>query len=562
MKKRDNLFFALVLSFVFFLWPMMVNAATSASASLSGNSSVYVGNTIDVTLVVSESGSGAEEGVCGVQGPISYDTSKLELVSTKSINLGVSYDSSRIIGMVQNIQQCLHGTNNIITFTFKAKELGSATVSINLDISDALGNKIYSKAVSKTISITEPPSSNAFLKSLSVDKGSINFNKNTTSYSVSVGSEVESINISASAEDSGATVSGIGSKSLSYGDNKFNIVVTAPSGSKKTYTITVNRKDIRSSNNNLANIKVNEGELSPKFSSKTTEYTLIVPYEVENLNITANAEDSKAKVTISGNNNLVAEETSDVTITVTAENGSQKTYTIKVTRGKDPNKVLDTNNYLTHLTVSVGILSPVFDKNVTNYVIWLPYEVDKITFDYAVEDTKYATVQFEGDENLKAGISNVFKIKVTAESGEERVYTISVNRANAIGQVGNDNTYLKGIELKDGELVGKFDKDTREYYYKRGKNFAIKEVIPEDENSAVSVYEDGNTIYFIVQSSNGEYGVYTLREKEFSIMPYVINVVLLFGGFTIGFMVHKIIRKRRKMTKISNVIENNYTSGS
>ena len=73
------------------------------------------------------------------------------------------------------------------------------------------------------------------------------------------------------------------------------------------------------------------------------------------------AADSKARISIN-NPNLIAEEEVTATITVTAENGAQKTYTLKVARGKDPNKVLSTNGYLKTFKSSYGDLSPVFNK--------------------------------------------------------------------------------------------------------------------------------------------------------------------------------------------------------
>ena len=542
MRRILNKLSLIVLSFFFFLLPITV-LATSASASFSGSSTVYIGKTFDITFQVTESGSASGEGIAAIQGPLSYDSSKLELVSSKANYSAANFGGGKLAVLIMD-GNYITGTKKIMTFTFKAKALGSATVSINADISDAAGNKIYSNKVSKSITITDPPSSNNYLKSLSVDKGSLSFNKNTTSYNVSVGSDIESISISASAEDSGAKVSGTGSKSLNYGNNKFDIVVTAPSGDKKTYTITVNRKDIRSSENALDSLSVGSGELSPKFSSGTTSYTLSVPYEVVNLKVTAKAKDGKAKVSISGNNNLVAESTQDVIVTVTAENGSKKTYTIKVTRGKDPNKKLSNNNYLTHLTASVGMISPVFNKDVTNYAIYLPYEIDNISFDYGVEDTKYATVKFEGNESLQPGTINVFKIIVKAESEEERVYTISVSRANKVGQTGNGNTYVKDVEIKKGILVGTFNKEKREYYYQG--DLELGNIIPEEASSAISTFKYENTIYIIVQSSNGEYGVYSFMKEEFSITPYIINITILLGGFSLGFITHRIIAKNGK----------------
>ena len=62
-------------------------------------------------------------------------------------------------------------------------------------------------------------------------------------YSVSVGSNVEKITIGAVAEDKYASFVGAGEKSVTEGDNKFEIKVTAENGSSKTYTVTVKVED-------------------------------------------------------------------------------------------------------------------------------------------------------------------------------------------------------------------------------------------------------------------------------------------------------------------------------
>ncbi len=537
MKRLKNRKFSfLILSFFLFLCPLTVKA-TNANVSFSGNNSVYNGNTIDITLVVSESGSKNDEGISGIQGPISYDSSKLELISTKSHSLNVNYNSGKIVGMVTSQSEYLRGTKNVMTFTFKAKALGSATVSIKADVSDADGKKIFSNTVSKTISITNPPSSNNNLSSLSVSNGNINFNKNNTNYSISVDSNVSSITISATSEDSGASISGTGNKNLNYGNNKFDIIVTAPSGAKKTYTININRKDIRSGNNKLSSLSVNGGTLSPKFNSNTESYSISVPYSISSLTINAKAEDAKAKVTIS-NNNLVAEETTVVKVIVTAENGSTKTYTINATRGKDPNKVLSTNNYLSNLTVSTGTLSPSFNKEQENYIVYLPYEIDSIKINTQVEDTRYATVKIEGSDKLSTGNNN-YKITVTAEDNSTKIYTLVVSRGiNMTGEGINSNIYLKSIKIKNGSLKGTFNKEVYNYTY-TGREI---EAIPEDGNSTVTIITHDNITSIIVKSATGELGVYTLTLNKGNFLNIILSLgclILIAGGVFVGYHVGK-----------------------
>ena len=547
MKRLDKLVVFSILSFFLFLCPYVVYASGSASFGFSGNSSVYVGNNIDVTLYVNESGSSM--GIAGVQGSISYDTSKLSLVSVTSLApYQIQLNGSNLAGMDTTGSKAIKGYSNIIRLTFKANALGTASVNFNTNRqADGDGSAISSNNCSKQIQIVNPPSSNNNLSSLNVSNGSINFNKNNTNYSVNVDSNVTSINISASAEDGGASISGTGAKGLNFGNNRFDIIVTAPSGAKKNYTINVNRKDNRSSNNRLASLSVNGAELNPKFSSGNENYNVSVPYSIANLSINAKAEDSKAKVNISSTA-LTAEETTDVRITVTAENGSTKTYVIHATRGKDPNKILSTNNYLSNLSVSNGVLSPQFNKDQEKYIVYLPYEVDSINIDGTVEDTRYATIKKEGPDKLSIGNNN-YKLIVTAEDGSTKTYTIIVSRGmNMTGDTISSNTYLKSIKIKKGSLNKKFDKNIHNYTYTSGKI----EAIPEDENSTVELIQNDNITTVLVKSVTGEVGIYTLTKKGFNI-TYILGVcciALTSGGIVLGYNFGK--KKAKKIDKVKN----------
>ncbi len=86
-----------------------------------------------------------------------------------------------------------------------------------------------------------------------------------------------------------------------------------------------------SSNNYLSDIKLSSGTLSPKFTKKTLNYTVNVSNQTDTIRITATCEDSKAKCNVSGSGSLKVG-SNTVKITVTAENGEKKTYTIKVKR--------------------------------------------------------------------------------------------------------------------------------------------------------------------------------------------------------------------------------------
>ena len=127
---------------------------------------------------------------------------------------------------------------------------------------------------------------------------------------------------------------------------------------------------------------------------------------------------------------LIAGGITNVIITVTAENGSVKTYTIEVKRGQDPNYVASNNCTLKELTVEGFLLSPAYDPEITRYVVWLPYETERATVEATAADSK-GSVRIEGGDNLIAGADNEIKVICIAEDGTQKVYTVIAKRAPA-----------------------------------------------------------------------------------------------------------------------------------
>lgn len=86
-----------------------------------------------------------------------------------------------------------------------------------------------------------------------------------------------------------------------------------------------------SSNANLSSLKLSAGSLSPSFSNDVTSYTVSVPNSVTSISISAVAADAKAKVSVSGSNEVPEGDSSRVII-VTAEDGTVKKFTININR--------------------------------------------------------------------------------------------------------------------------------------------------------------------------------------------------------------------------------------
>ena len=94
-------------------------------------------------------------------------------------------------------------------------------------------------------------------------------------------------------------------------------------------------EDNRSKENKLSSLTVSAGNLSPKFDSSKTSYTVDLSSETESLTISAKAKDVKAKVSGTGTKALKIG-TQAFEIECTAENGSKKSYIINVNVTEKP----------------------------------------------------------------------------------------------------------------------------------------------------------------------------------------------------------------------------------
>lgn len=185
----------------------------------------------------------------------------------------------------------------------------------------------------------------------------------------------------------------------------------------------------KSTDNTLKSLTVSNATINPAFDPNVTNYTASVPYEVSKLNLSYVTNHDKATVKVD-NPTLTVNGTTKVTIKVTSESGSTKTYTITVARAQDPNYQPSSNNDLSGITVDGFKLSPVFTAENTQYIVWLPYETESVSVRGTAADSK-ASVRVEGGNNLLAGQDNEIRVICTAENGEQKVYYVIAKRAAA-----------------------------------------------------------------------------------------------------------------------------------
>lgn len=103
---------------------------------------------------------------------------------------------------------------------------------------------VYNNMPETAAGFSDKGNPNNWLSALYVDGCNLTpgFSGATTAYSLVVGADVSSINVSAAPVAATSTVSGTGNYSLNYGNNTIEITCISQSGSARTYTITVARQ--------------------------------------------------------------------------------------------------------------------------------------------------------------------------------------------------------------------------------------------------------------------------------------------------------------------------------
>lgn len=201
-------------------------------------------------------------------------------------------------------------------------------------------------------------------------------------------------------------------------------------------------KPEESNNKALKSLTVAEYKLTPDFSSDVTEYSLTVGADVESLDIEAVAEDDASEVKITGNDNLLMGENT-IEISVTAEDGTVRTYNIYVTKGEG------TSLGLSELTVEGYTLNPEFSSDIYEYTLDITdTSVTSLNVN-AIANVEGAEVEIVGNTDLKVG-ENIITILVRSDSDGIATYQIKVN----ISEQAAENQIIAGIDNNDLFLYG------------------------------------------------------------------------------------------------------------
>ncbi|MCI9016024.1 MAG: hypothetical protein HFJ53_02500 [Clostridia bacterium] len=221
-----------------------------ATVKVEGNTNLQVGeNTVTITVT-------AEDGITKKVYTIKVTRSKTPLMDNpnladiQGVKLDKEFDKdvTTYTAIVENtvnkldIKPITEETKAVVKIEGNDNlQVGENIVTITVTAEDGITKKVYTIKVTKR---ALPLSTNANLTDIKGIQLNEKFDKNVTTYTLSVENEVTNISINPVMEDTKSVVKVEGNTNLQVGENTVTITVTAEDGvTKKVYTIKVTRKD-------------------------------------------------------------------------------------------------------------------------------------------------------------------------------------------------------------------------------------------------------------------------------------------------------------------------------
>ena len=187
-----------------------------------------------------------------------YDPSDREMVCTEK------YAAINDTGIVLNLKN-----DNIIGYIYLDDKINNVTGT-----DTSLNNKNNSNVSSTNSSNNSKKVSK--LKNLNVENYNLNFQEDKDTYTLKVANEIDKVNILAEG-DKNSIITGLGSKNLETGSNKYEILVTTKDKEDKIYNIEIIRESIITENKEDEELeKVENASNSNEKESKINYKTIIL----------------------------------------------------------------------------------------------------------------------------------------------------------------------------------------------------------------------------------------------------------------------------------------------
>ena len=182
----------------------------------------------------------------------------------------------------------------------------------------------------------------------------------------------------------------------------------------------------------------------------------------------------------------------------------------------------DTNNYLKSISVKDYEITPEFNKDTMEYTVDVPATVNKVTIE-AEKESSYATVEGTGEKEVDEG-ANTFEIKVTSETGVERIYKITVNvkDENPINITIDGEEYTIMKNLKNVETPSTYETTTvkiNEFdipaFHSETSGYTLVGVKNSEGKQLLAIYnEDENTYTLYNETKSDQLLLYIMKITE------------------------------------------------
>ncbi|QNK50075.1 cadherin-like beta sandwich domain-containing protein [Brevibacterium sp. PAMC23299] len=370
------------------------------------------------------------------------------------------------------------------------------------------------------------------------------FTEDVHDYSSTVGNDVEKITLLAASPNENAAIYVNGVKmtdgklkdlTLQTGMNTF--VITVSDGENETVTYILKVEKHESDDNLLTSIGLSKGSLT--FDSKVTAYHASVENEVQSVTVTPTLSDSKAIVKVNGKDatsagvkvTLPVGKTT-VKITVTAENGDEKTYTLTITRAAAAAKETESKAAPKEDEVQKAPLTgtskaqPSSDKGNKSSLS---------SAESSDKGSKTSLTSAESSNNQKpsSGVSEVTNAQQIESISAQKVKTDSVEKvtsADSLGEEGNNGPVLNSLTVSSGVWNKSFESNEHTYHIEVDNDISSIELNATTNASGATIEYDGassakvkikdkaKTAISVTVSKDGERRTYVLVfEKDMDV---------------------------------------------
>ena len=399
MKKTLLILFLLIS----LLNPVQIHA--NASSSISGNTSVTAGTRFTLTFAITNASN-----LAGIQTTISFNSNHFSIANRTHL-IGSTSDfnptNNRYASFFANEPRS--GNVSFLRIEFQTRPgftVGTqSTISMTNTFITQGTNETALSPRSVTITSIAPLSTVNTLSSISINGTNLsNFSSNTLNYTLP-DTQATSITINATRTDSRSTLTGTGTFPLNYGRNRFSLNVRSESGSTRTYTITVDRPDIRGDDTSIKSVSVGEPRL--EWDQTNRRNILLVPHTIASTNLVIELNEASSRVTSPTSVNLDVGE-NVVDIVVRSERGTTQTYQLTLVRadeqGRFPEKF--TSTALKHVLID-GTIYPINEGRVI-----VPFNVITPRIEF-IPEHDLTQITFEEVESLEFG-DNVINLNIEA----------------------------------------------------------------------------------------------------------------------------------------------------